>query len=517
MSAKKLRWFLLSIILLLLLAGCGPCDYAGYNNFIVIPDLPADGSIISSLIPDFTWHDDSSCTPDNFLISMHGAGGSYSEYTLIAGTESSYTWHESLNSGNQYNWRIRVNADNGPTGPYSDYLTFYTGPVCSGDTLVPPGSGSPSPGWITHNHLQEFSWSYPGSCLPPFYDYEFATDAAFTNVVDSGTTPDHKMFVEKTFPNCSTIFWRVRANDGSNTGPWSDPYHFHWVRAGTDCYQTHYLSDDFAWITVFLEEDLCDQTGEIAAWTPAPLHDGCMVEGMIIVGDGTQTKNNLKDFVVDLGAGACPSTGLDHKSEGWATKFGVLTPGTYCITISRNQTVDYYGTKNLMDGIWTSPRTNAILAEETVTFGPGLSDESLYFVWDEIDRPFLTLPLEFTYGCKFGPEDFCENYDFAQNGEVIPLIGRDANSDYKLTELNGVACYVSLNDAAINEALSKFEGFDWRAEDLPIFPEPDPCPSPDSKPINGFSCSNYGDKDSCDADVRCFWDRKQSPDACVSR
>ena len=181
---------------------------------------------------------------------------------------------------------------------------------------------------------------------------------------------------------------------------------FHYVLSG-GCYQWHYLSDDFAWINVRLYEDRCDQTGFIAAWTAAPLNPGCMVDGMIIVGDGTLYNNSMDDFVVDLGAGPCPSTGLDQKTATFQAKFGVLTPGTYCVTISRNQTVDNYGPQNLMDGIWTAPRTGTILAEETVTFGPGIGDEIVRFVWDDIDRPILTFPLEFTYACKSGPEDNC--------------------------------------------------------------------------------------------------------------
>ena len=77
MSTKKLRFLILALFFTLFLAGCGECDDDGHNNFVVVQDLPADESIISSLVPDFNWHDDSSCTPDNFLISMNGVGDSY--------------------------------------------------------------------------------------------------------------------------------------------------------------------------------------------------------------------------------------------------------------------------------------------------------------------------------------------------------------------------------------------------------------------------------------------------------
>jgi len=520
MLRKKLGMTILLGFLLILLTGCATCDDTGHSNFVVVPDLPADGSIISSLIPEFTWHDESSCTPDNFVIPLNGVGNSYDEYNLVPGNESSYTWHESLPPGNQYKWRIRVNADNGPTSPYSDYLTFYTGPVCSGEALVAPDLISPGStwygGWITHNNLQEFRWSYPGSCLPSFYDYEFATDAAFTNVVDSGTTPDHKMFVEKTFPNCSTIFWRVRANHGGSVGPWSDPFNFHWVRAGTDCYQTHYLSDDFAYIGVRLNMDYCDQTGFIAAWTET-LNPGCMVDGTFIVGDGSMYSYSMSDYIVDLGAGPCPSTGLDQKVGGGSMKFGVITPGTYCVTISRDQTADAYGPVSLMDGIWTVPRSNQILVEETIDFGPGNHDYLATFVWDETDRTFLPYPLDFTYACKFGPEDICRTAEFAMKGELMLLLGRDTNSDYKLTQINGIPCYILLGNDAINEKLAEYEGFDWRAEDLEFFPKPYPCATPEpkkeaDKETRRKTCSDYTTRVDCSAHKAdgCYWSPNNS-------
>jgi len=515
MSKKNKLWLVLGIFFTILLSGC-KCSNVGVEAFIVFPDLPIGGDLVSSLTPLFDWHGSDSCDPDYYSVYIredvpYGANtaGADVDYTDVPYTLSG----DSLLPGRAYYWTARArnhyesSEDPGALGPESAKAYFFTGPVCSGNPLIAPELEYPRDhsgneefdNWITHDHHQDFHWSYSGGCLPVSYDYQFALDAGFTEIVLSETTTEpYVQHIFEPFSNCSSLFWRVRANDGTSVGPWSDAWQFHWVREGTDCYQTHYISDDFAWIRVSVLKDYCDQTGEIAAWT-ATLNPGCMVDGMIIVGDGTYFSGTLKDVVVDLGAGSCPSTGLDQKTAEYSTQFGVLTPGTYCVTVSRNQTVDYNGPINMMDGIWTGPRTNQILVQETIDFGPGNHDYIARFAWDEIDRTFLTLPLDYTYGCKYGPEDICPTYDFAMKGDFIPIFARAANSDYKLTELNGVPCYIHLENAAINEALGKFEAFDWRAEDLPIFPQPDPCP----KPASRAACSSYSTQASCPAD--CTW------------
>jgi len=503
MSSKTNRWLILALFIALFLAGCR-CDNSVIPTYYGIGDTPADGEI-TSLTPSFNWHGSDSCDPDEYLFRIEEGGLTHLglvntnigpealPYTYVGGVGSP------LEPGKSYTWYLT--AVNGATdtdpyvfGPKTEVGQFFTGPVCSTETLIAPDLLDPDPaGWVEDDPYL-FKWTYNGGCLPESYQIQFALDPGFTSIsMTVNTTELYAQEILLTFLDCSSLWWRVRAFDGASYGPWSAGRDFHYIQS-SGCYQWHYLSDDFAWINVRLYEDRCDQTGEIAAWTPAPLNPGCMVDGMIIVGDGTMYKNSMKDFVVDLGAGACPSTGLDQKTAGYLAKFGVLTPGTYCVTISRNQTVDSYGPQNLMDGIWTGPRTHTILVEETVTFGPGVGDHMVSFVWDEIERPFLTLPLDYTYGCKFGPEDICDDYDFAEKGEFIPLFGRDANSDYKLTQLNGVACYVRLPNAVINEALGKFEGLGLRAEDLPLFPEPDPCarPEPESK-----TCSDYKTRELC--------------------
>ncbi|MCD6425483.1 MAG: hypothetical protein J7L35_08235 [Anaerolineales bacterium] len=514
MSKKNKLWLVFGIFITILLSSCN-CANAQVELFEVIADSPIGGELVTSLTPLFDWHGSYTCDPDEYDLFikedvMYGGDSAYSDviYDDVPYTLTGY----SLLPGRAYYWYARAHnvytspEDPSAYGPDSDPAYFFTGPVCSGETLIAPelrfprkhGGYPETDNWITHNHLQEFKWTYTGGCLPVSYDYQFALDAGFTEIVLSETTTEpYVQHIFEPFSNCSSLFWRVRANDGTSVGPWSDAWQFHWVREGTSCYQTHFLSDDFAWLHVRLAEDLCDQTGYIAAWTQT-LNPGCKVDGMIIVGDNSKVID-LTNFVVDLGAGPCPSTGLDQKTANSEAKFGVLTPGTYCFSISRNQSIGWNNQTYLMDGIWTFPRTNAVVAERTIELGPGTGDENIQFNWDEVDRTFLTFPLDYTYGCKYGPEKICPTNGFAQAGETIPILARDSRSEWMLTQLNGTPCYVHIPGSLIDEYLTKFGPEGSRVADLEIFPQPPPCPKPTPEP----ACSSYSSQASCPA--RCTW------------
>jgi len=97
-----------------------------------------------------------------------------------------------------------------------------------------------------------------------------------------------------------------------------------------------------------------------------------------------------------------------------------------------------------------------------------------------------------------GPEDICGTYDLAEEGDAIPILGRDSNSDWKLAELNGTPSYILLGNAYLNEKLANYESLDWRAEDLEIFPQPDPCP-PAVSESRQKTCSDYTNEAPCEA------------------
>jgi len=517
MSHKKIRWLIIGIIVVLSAAGC-KCDDNQIDIMEIVNENPLAGEVISTLLPTFNFQNSESCEPDSYTIHISdNSEWGWGTYKETLSDSPTYTLTDPLDPGKEYVWNVRAHKDSYGNSQYSEPTFFYTGPVCSGETLVAPDLQDPEPaGWVEEE--MAFTWTYNGGCLPTSYDIQFAWDAAFTNIyLTASTYEPYAQHFELVHPDCSTLFWRVRANDGTSVGPWSDGRDFHYILSD-GCYQWEYESDDFAWINTRVYIDACNQTGFMAAWTAAPLHTGCMVDGMHIIGDGTTYSGTLKDVVIDLGAGPCPSTGLDQKIGNSTAKFGVLTPGTYCVTVSRDQTADNYGPISMMDGIWTNPRVTQILAEETIDFGPGNYDYDAAFVWDEIDRPFLTFPLDFTYACKFGPEDICPTYDFAMEGDFIPIFGRDTDSEYKQTELNGMLCYIRLSDAYMDERLAELGG-SLMAADLEFFPKPDPCPKPETRRPNAGSktCSDYTTLNDCEAHAAdgCAWVNFGSTSACI--
>ena len=511
MSKITKRWLVLGIFFTLFLSGC-KCSDDQINIMDLINDSPLAGEVISTLLPTLSFHNSESCQPDEYKIQLSDNSdyGWSANYTTLDDSPS-YTLTNPLYAGKEYVWNVRAHKNSYGNSSYSERTFFYTGPICSGETLIAPDLQNPDvAGWVEEEY--EFTWTYNGGCLPISYEVQFSRDAAFTDIYLTANTADpYAQHLLMAFPDCSSLFWRVRAFDGTTFGPWSEGRDFHYILS-QGCYQWHYLSDDFAWLSVRLERDYCSQTGYISATTQS-LDYGCVAENMYIVGDGSYA-GPISDFVVDLGAGPCPSTGLDQKTAEWDAKFGVLTPGTYCVSINRNQTAGNNNQYNLMDGIWTEPRVNAIVAEKTIELGPGTHNLIVNFNWDEIDRKFLTIPLNFTYDCKIGPEKGCPTYDFAREGETIPIFARDTNSEYKLTEINGFPCYLYLSNAAINEALGMYDGVDWRAEDLEFFPQPDPCATPTPEPRQK-TCSAYGTRTECNAHNAegCVW--AGSTDSCV--
>jgi len=359
-------------------------------------------------------------------------------------------------------------------------------------------------------------WTYSGGCLPEYFDYQFASDEAFSNIVLDGTTTEpYVQSISTSFPNCSSLWWRVRANDGYTVGPWSDTWKFTWVEDET-CWQNHYISDDAARIHVGLYHDDCSHTGDPAGMRLTST--GCKLDknGVTLVGNGEQTyppDHYLGDFQVDLGSGPCPSTGLDHKTSGWYI-FNVLAPGTYCVSVTRNQIVDY-GSTNLMHGTWTDPRVTGDVAYKTIELGPGTTDVHVYLGWDKYEHTFLMPRLPETKYCRICPDPIGPVVDILMEGSFVELVGRARNSEWKQTYAqHGVPCYLWLMDEKINEELSRSEDFDWRAEDLEFYTDPAPCPKPEVKPDPGpgpdpvsqpKACSDYTDSKSCWADSKCKW------------
>lgn len=505
MSSKKLRWLLLSVFILLFIAGCD-CDEAEITAFVVTSDTPTGGVTVSSN-PTFTWHESESCTPDQFTIliqNIRNDGGS-GRTEKVFGGRTSHIAEFALVAGKKYTWYMFAVAET-TKGVDSEEHDFYVGPMCSGQPIQAPILLSPHENAMIRDVSPlAFNWEYDGGCLPSSYMYQFATDIGFTDVVDTGVITDHQMEVTKSFPDCSTLWWRVAASDGVSSGPWSIPSAFHLANSSS-CPQIEDDSINTAWLFAHVFADDCPRTG-FAPVPRSPINPGCVLSSseLILHGDGEDSDEpTLSDYVTQLGAGPCPSTGL---AEG-ENRFLIQTPGVYCVSISKAQTARSTLASdpiNLQFGMWTDPVSYSTVVERTVEFGPGTAAAVVNFAWDKLDNLFIMPTLMEAKNCRYRPEPDCPIYDIPEMGAEVPLFGRAAETDWKLSALNGTPCYIFLPDAEINPELEKL-GFDWQAEDLPIFQDPGPCPEPESEPREK-TCSKYATRSECGAHSAdgCFW------------
>ncbi len=510
MSKKNFLYLFMAVLLALVITSCD-CDNAETQAFQVLVDGPAPGSMVDTH-PLFSWHENESCTPDKYRIwitnDWSGVINSASEDP--DGSVLSHSWTGIMQGGLHAYWRMAAMTDDEVhRGPYTEERDFYVGPLCSGQTLSAPELYLPiDAAWISHNKQERFEWHYKGGCLPASYDYEFATDPGFTDIIETGTTPDYKQVMKKSFPNCSTLFWRVRANDGTSSGPWSDVRHFNWVKDET-CYQTHYLSDDAGRIFVKLFHDVCDTTGYHSAG--ATLDTGCVQwPDNIVTGNTVKDGSDylLYDYRVDLGAGPCPSTGLDSQLFNAVKFFNVLAPGTYCVSINKDQSVgNGAGTSSLLAGAWTEPRTSDQVAGITVELGPGVQDVKLKFGWDEFDYPTLYYPIPENINCRIGPDTICDPLRIPMEGEILPLIARDQDTEWKMTSYDGQQCFVYLLSEMVDQNLADIGPQHFTTADLPVFDPQPPCPTPTPEPREGGTqkaCSEFTMRSTCPTD-RCQW------------
>jgi hypothetical protein len=121
--------------------------------------------------------------------------------------DTTYYWRAKASDGpSESPWvqgRFSVNAVNSAPGPVS---------------LLNPADGA----WDNQlSAVLQLVKHADGDGDPLSYQYEVYADAAPTNLVASGASPDALLQVTPALPDYNWYWWRVRGNDGTQTGPWS--------------------------------------------------------------------------------------------------------------------------------------------------------------------------------------------------------------------------------------------------------------------------------------------------------
>ena len=516
--SKKNLVILFSFLLLFFASGCAPdCKPDDYPGFLPILQSPTDGSVIDyDNPPAFNWTHNESCKPYFYHVYMNVVGATSEYYNPVNAEYTNFNRLSPFQPGTQYEWYVRAlgaGESSLEDGPPSETWTFTTDGFCSSAELEPPILLKPEYGsWLGEATgpgpaSVELAWEYPGDCHPESFHYQLATDPEFSNIITSGITDwnDYNQMVS--VPRCARIYWRVEARKGNSSGGYSDPSRFTYASISS-CFQNR-QSIDASLIKGYVFEDYCAAT---VPWVP----EGVGIAPPCVFGEpygvhanGVRARVELENemtremdpaeigipgVVVDLGAGPCPSTGLDQFTtvQNGNYYFMVQSPGEYCVSVdkAKNPSLDH--------GIWTLPLTDQDVTESTITFSPAEDLSIQNFGWDKNDFLKIDFSVDLTSFCRFG--DSKDHLAIAEvpAGAVIPIYARNVEATWFATYVDGIRCFISVASGTPNED----------PEELLIFPrQPDPSlPRPTAVPASRqtISCSSYSNPDSC-RDAGCYW------------
>lgn len=287
----------------------------------------------------------------------------------------------------EYWWRVAAgvkSADGVRLGPWSIPARFFTGPLCGPDQLQAPRAVTPLPGELLKDPAPFFSWEDPtllnAGCIPADYRIEISTNPSFSEGLisaDSGS-PARAWIAAQALTDCRTYFWRVIPRLDAYSGPPSAVQSFR-IDQQASCAPASGISG-----VVWHDECALPWLGPSPPGTPA----GCVDAGGFFTADGVREplEVGIPNVRIELGFGACPSTGLATAitGEDGSYQFPELQVGRYCVSI------DSLGESNqeqLIPGTWSSPLSNGALTNQVIVVETDRTYQ-VDFGWD-----FQYLPL----------------------------------------------------------------------------------------------------------------------------
>ncbi len=384
-SLRRYTWVALLMVISFVLTACGGGNKpaACALDTLKAPSLiaPIDFSVVSELAPALSWSYSGTCAPSSYKVEV-ASDSKFGDVSLggsAAGTAKSFTPGTPLAPGHEYWWRVAAVSGNN-VGPYSSPMRFYTGPLCNAAALTAPNLDSPADGAPVTENRPTLQWSYPGTgCLPPSYRVDLSTDASFADTSLSGGTgnPSMRRTPGSDLADCTTYFWRVAGAVDSTLGPYSATRSF-----ATNFTGACAAAGGNGSISGLVYHDLCAAPDGSASTPPA----GCIaVLGGGFAGNGIfePGEPGISGVTVDLGAGACPSSGLASVVTGadGSFSFGGLAAGSYCVSSNAHSAGN---DAVLIPGSWTAPVRNSGPDPEMVelTLADGEAQAGVNLGWD---------------------------------------------------------------------------------------------------------------------------------------
>jgi hypothetical protein len=249
--------------------------------------------------------------------------------------------------------------------------------VCANEDLVAPLLVAPVNGSLVGDLAPSLSWTFPAECAPEGYRVDLSTTPDFSDAGIGGGTGNASTSWAPAQPLdvCIDHYWRVAAINGTHLGPFSETWQFKVDVTGGGCIEPPTGS-----IGGIVWHDLCAVPDGPMPPEPPP---GCVLDGGLVANGILEPgEPGLAGVEVDLGAGACPASGLASAltdSDG-DYSFGAIPAGTYCVSVNAltapNDTV-------LIPGGWTWPTgSNGGTASAEVALAEGEALGDVNFGWD---------------------------------------------------------------------------------------------------------------------------------------
>lgn len=181
-----------------------------------VPASPGNGATGLASDVSLTWSASQGAGTYSLQVSTDSTFGT--TFTDLSGLGSTSDDVSGLASSTEYYWRVSATNTSG-TSPWSSTWHFTTAGGSQG-VPSPPALISPANFTTGASTMLRFTWaSSPGASA---YEFQIATDAGFTNIVNDVAplyVPTDTMSVGLNAN--TTYYWRVNASDSAGTSGWS--------------------------------------------------------------------------------------------------------------------------------------------------------------------------------------------------------------------------------------------------------------------------------------------------------
>jgi hypothetical protein len=177
---------------------------------LVVPQSlsPFGGELVDTLYPEYSWQSEYDCAIHYYRVEAKSAGG-----TVDYVQTGPFVPTVSLDAATEYQWRVAAVAWDGSVGPFTEWATFVTGPLCNATQAWRVVQDDPVNGLSVIDASPDLTWHYPdGSCVPDSYDFAVFQGSPDGSPAISGNTGGSMSGFQtglSYLQDCQAYYWRV--------------------------------------------------------------------------------------------------------------------------------------------------------------------------------------------------------------------------------------------------------------------------------------------------------------------